>query len=70
MLGRRPSAHCAMVLSQVIFGAGTVLVGGDMKKHPIDPVVFALIREVAHSPARSFQGEAHQSITVALSSCS
>ena len=39
------SAHGAMVLAQIIFGAGTVLVGGDMKAHPIDPVVFALVRE-------------------------
>jgi drug/metabolite transporter (DMT)-like permease len=38
-------AHGAMVFAQVIFGAGTVLVGGDMAAHPIDPVVFALIRE-------------------------
>ena len=39
------SAHAAMVLAQIVFGAGTVLVGGDMKAHPIDPVVFALVRE-------------------------
>jgi drug/metabolite transporter (DMT)-like permease len=38
-------AHSAMVFAQVVFGAGTVLVGGDMKAHPIDPVVFALVRE-------------------------
>lgn len=38
-------AHCAMVLAQIIFGAGTVLVGGDLSAHPINPVVFALIRE-------------------------
>ena len=34
-----------MVLAQAIFGAGTVLVGGQMKAHPINPVVFALVRE-------------------------
>ena len=33
------------VLAQIIFGAGTVLVGGDMQRHPIDPVIFALVRE-------------------------
>lgn len=38
-------AHAAMLLAQIIFGAGTVLVGGDMSAHPINPVVFALIRE-------------------------
>ena len=45
VLPRPAAAHCAMVLAQVIFGAGTVLVGGDMKQAPIDPVVFALVRE-------------------------
>jgi drug/metabolite transporter (DMT)-like permease len=42
----RAVAHGAMITAQIIFGAGTVLVGGRMKAHPIDPVVFALVREV------------------------
>ena len=45
LLPPRVCAHSAMVLAQLIFGAGTVLVGGDMQAHPIDPVVFALVRE-------------------------
>lgn len=38
-------AHGSMVFAQCIFGAGTILIGGDMAAHPIDPVVFALVRE-------------------------
>lgn len=36
----------AIVTTQVIFGAGTILAGNGFVKHPINPILFQLVREI------------------------
>jgi drug/metabolite transporter (DMT)-like permease len=42
---KRMKPHFAATCSQVIFGTGTVLVGSTLIQHPMNPVIFAFIRE-------------------------
>lgn len=37
--------HLAIMTTQLIFGTGTILVGSTLVSHPMDPVIFAFIRE-------------------------